>query len=127
MGKKSKKQKLKRFLFIKEVSMLALVVLSFALLLLEHFEHLSFEQLLLVDAYEVFVALVFIAEFVFEWHHAKDRRKYIRYHWFYLLAAIPIPTTTFEVLRGIRLLRLVKLLNVFAHLRYEYNTKLFSS
>lgn len=107
--------------------MLALVVLSFALLLLEHFEHLSFEQLLLVDAYEVFVALVFIAEFVFEWHHAKDRRKYIRYHWFYLLAAIPIPTTTFEVLRGIRLLRLVKLLNVFAHLRYEYNTKLFSS
>jgi hypothetical protein len=99
---------------------------SFGVLILEHFEQLSHEQLLLFDIYEVLVALVFIAEFVFEWYHAKNRRLYIRRNWFYLLAAVPIPTQTFELLRGIRVLRLLKLLEVFAHLRYENNTKLFA-
>jgi hypothetical protein len=63
---------------------------------------------------------------LFEWHFARDRHHYFKYHWFYLIAAVPIPTQTFEILHGVRLLRLVKLLQIFAHLRYENNTNLFA-
>ena len=105
--------------------MFTLVALSFTFLALEHLERMSEAQLRTVEIYEVVVALIFLTEFIFEWHFAKDRRKYIRHHWFYLIAAIPVPTTSFELLRGIRLLRLLKLLKIFAHLRYEHNTRLF--
>ncbi|MFZ2513329.1 MAG: ion transporter [Candidatus Saccharimonadales bacterium] len=124
---RSKKQlkKLQRFLAVKEAVMFTLVALSFTFLALEHLERMSEAQLRTVEIYEVVVALIFLTEFIFEWHFAKDRRKYIRHHWFYLIAAIPVPTTSFELLRGIRLLRLLKLLKIFAHLRYEHNTRLF--
>ncbi len=124
---RSKKQlkKLRRYLAVKEAVMFTLVALSFTFLALEHLERMSEAQLRTVEIYEVVVALIFLTEFIFEWHFAKDRRKYIRHHWFYLIAAIPVPTTSFELLRGIRLLRLLKLLKIFAHLRYEHNTRLF--
>ncbi len=102
-----------------------LVLLSFIFLALEHFEKLSHEQLLAVEIFEVVVALLFLAEFIFEWHFARDRAKYFRHNCMYLLAAVPIPTTSFEVLRGVRMLRLLKLLKIFAHMRYERNTRLF--
>ncbi len=124
---RGKKQlaKLRRFLLIKEVVMYVLVALSFAFLALEHFERLSHEQLLAVETFDVMVGVIFLAEFIFEWHFARDRSRYVRHNWFYLLAAVPIPTTSFEVLRGVRLLRLLKLLKIFTHLRYEHNTRLF--
>ena len=105
--------------------MFGLVGLSFVTLALEHLERLSHEQLLMAETFDVVVGLIFLAEFVFEWYFARDRDKYVRHHWFYLIAAVPIPTTTFEALRGVRLLRLLKLLKIFAHLRYEHNTRLF--
>jgi len=105
--------------------MLALVVLSLGLLVLEHLEHLSPAQLHMVDIFEITVSIIFLCEFLFELHFARDRTQYFRHHWFYLLAAIPIPTQTFEFLHGIRALRLLKLFKLFAHMRYEHNTRLF--
>lgn len=116
---------LRRFLAIKEAVMLTLVALSLGFLVLEHTETLTHAQLQVIELFEIGVALVFLAEFWFEWRHAKDRRQYVKHHWFYLLAAIPIPTQMFEILRGVRALRLLKLLKVFAHMRYERNTHLF--
>ena len=115
---------LRRFLAIKELFMLSLVGLSFAFLALEHLEHLSHKQLVAVEVFEVAVSLIFLTEFLFELWFARDRRLYIKHHWVYLLAAIPIPTTSFEILKGVRALRLLKLLKIFAHLRYERNTTL---
>ncbi|MGE5312905.1 MAG: ion transporter [Acidobacteriota bacterium] len=119
-----RRQRLRAFLLFKEAVMLTLVVLSFTFLALEHFEHLSEAQLRAVEVYEIAIALVFLAEFWFEWHFSKDRKKYFRHHWFYLIAAIPVPTSLFEILRGVRLLRLLKLLKIFAVYRYEHNTRL---
>ncbi len=125
MRTKSQQRKLRIFLLTKEVVMYTLVGFSFAFLALEHLERLSHEQLVAIEWFEVGLALFFITEFVFEWHYARDRRHYLKYHWFYLIAAVPVPTTSFEILRGIRLLRVLKLLKIFAHLRYERNTRLF--
>ncbi|AGL62324.1 membrane protein of unknown function [Candidatus Saccharimonas aalborgensis] len=122
----SQKRKLRRFLFIKEMIMTVLVVGSFVFLALEHFEQLTDSQLARVEVYEITVAFIFLAEFLFEWYYARDRRRYLRTHWFYLIAAVPVPTATFELLKGIRLLRLLKLLKIFAAYRYEHNTRLFS-
>ncbi|QQS20085.1 ion transporter [Candidatus Saccharibacteria bacterium] len=118
-------KKLRRFLLIKEIIMYGLVGLSFVFLALEHFEQLNHEQLIVIEFFEVGVALIFLAEFVFEWYFARDRARYLRHNWFYLIAAVPVPTTSFEILRGVRLLRLFKLLKIFAHMRYEHNTRLF--
>ena len=106
--------------------MTVLVVGSFFFLALEHFEQLTDSQLAGVEVYEITVAFIFLAEFLFEWYYARDRRRYLRTHWFYLIAAVPVPTATFELLKGIRLLRLLKLLKIFAAYRYEHNTRLFS-
>lgn len=93
---------------------------------LEHFERLTYDQLIAVELYEIIIAVIFLAEFAFEWYYARDRAHYMKTHWFYLIAAVPIPTTSFELLRGIRALRLLKLLKLFAEYRYEHNTRLFS-
>ncbi|MGB4800155.1 MAG: ion transporter [Candidatus Saccharimonadales bacterium] len=125
MGNATRLQKLRRFLLAKEILMISLALMSLGFLVMEHIDGLSEEQLRAVEIFEVGVAILFLSEFLFEWYFARDRRYYLKYHWFYLMTAVPIPTQTFEVLHGIRLLRLVKLLQIFAHLRYERNTRLF--
>lgn len=105
--------------------MLVLVVMNLGFLAYEHFYEPPLEELRLIELFDIASALVFLAEFIFEWYWARDRRLYVRHHWFYLLAAIPIPTASFELLRGIRALRLLKLLKIFANMRYERNTILF--
>lgn len=126
-GKRTKRPsaRLKRFLAIKEIAMMTLVALNLAFLALEHFAPLTHEQRFVIGIFDIMTAIVFLAEFGFEYYWAKDRAKYVRHHWFYLLAAIPISTTLFEELRTVRLLRLLKLLKLFGHMRYEHNTRLF--
>lgn len=119
------KHRLKRFLALKEIFMMMLVALNLALLAYEHFAEPPLDQMIFIEAFDIVTAIVFLAEFIFEWHWAKDRSLYFRHHWFYLLAAVPVPSTTFELLRGVRALRLLKLLKIFAHMRYERNTRLF--
>ena len=125
MPTKPTNKRLRRFLVVKEVVMLVLVVLNITFLVLEHLEVFNHEQLVAVEMFDIFTALIFIAEFIFEWYWAIDRAKYARHHWFYLLAAIPIPTTLFEEMRVIRMLRLLKVFKVFAEMRYDRNTRLF--
>lgn len=119
--------RLRRFLRDKEILMNSLVVANVALLAYEHFYEPPLQQLLVIDSFDIATALLFIAEFVFEWYWARDRWLYIRHHWFYLFAAVPVPSASFEILRGIRALRLLKLLKIFAHMRYERNTRLFEA
>lgn len=117
--------RLRRFLIAKEVIMVTLATLCLVGLVLEHLEHLSESQLYLLEYFEYVVGFVFLCEFGFEWYYARDRRKYIRHHWVFLIAALPIPSMSWDVLRGIRILRLLRLLKIYEHFRYEYNTRLF--
>lgn len=126
MRTQKSKRNLRRFMIAKELIMVSLVVASLGLLVAEHIVHFSRTQLVFIEAIEIFVALVLLAELSFEWYHAKNRKKYFKEHWIYLIAAIPLPIYTFELLRSIRLLRLLRLFKMFAHLRYEQNTQLFS-
>lgn len=105
--------------------MITLVILNLGFLAVEHFWQLPHEYVIIIQWFDVLTAVIFLAEFAFELYFARDRKKYIKYHWFYLFAAVPVPSVFFEELRAVRLLRLMKLLQVFAHMRYEHNTRLF--
>ena len=127
MTKKHNPKLVRRFLFIKDMFMYALVSASFTLLFFEYAEKLNHEQLLIAEFFDVIVGVVFLLEYIFEWYFAKNRKKYMKQHWFYLLAAIPLPQQTFTILRGVRVIRLLRLLKIFAHLRYENNTRLLNN
>ena len=115
--------KLRSFIRIKEIVALSLVMISFGLLALEHLNLLGSSWLAFTEWYEIVLGCLFLTEFGFELHFARDKKRYWKYHWFYLLASVPVPMQTFEILRGLRLLRLLK---VFAHIGYENNTRLFA-
>lgn len=105
--------------------MQVLVILNLLLLFIELSYHLDHVYVIWIEIFGIATAIIFLIEFWFEWYYAKDRTRYVRHNWFYLLAAVPIPTALFEELRAIRSLRLLKLLEIFAHMRYEHNTRLF--
>lgn len=119
------RRKLRRFLHAKEAIMNSLVVVSLVLLAIEHFGLFNATERIDFAWFEIFIGVALIAEFVFELYYARDRRKYWRHHWFYLLAAVPVSTLPFEALRALRLLRLLKLTQIWGHMSYEHNTYLF--
>lgn len=106
------------WLVIKEYLLLALVLLSFAFLAFEYFGHLSTAQLRWVEWYEIVLGCLFIADFVYELRLATDKRRYVRHNWFFLLAAIPIPSNLANALRIIRLVRIIRLIRATAHLEF---------
>ncbi len=125
MTKDRKKQPLKRhtpktlhWLVIKEYIFLGLVLVSFALLTLEHFNLLSAIQLRWVEAYEIALGFSFIADFVYELQLSSDKRRYIRHNWFFLLAAIPLPSGLADILRSVRFVRIIRLARATAHLEF---------
>lgn len=105
--------------------MISLLVIHIALFAVENSITLDGEILAAIYIFDIGLAVLFLAEFLFELHFAKNKKQYFRHHWLYLLAAIPAPLMMFEQVRYIRALRLVKLISIFAHMRYEYNTYLF--
>lgn len=113
-------------MLIKNIIMLLLAVTCLLLLGVEYLYNLSALATLRIEWFEMAVGIIFLAEFIFEWYHAKNKRLYIRHHWYYLLASIPLPFQTFDILRGVRVLRVLRLFKAFSHIRYEENTRLFS-
>lgn len=106
--------------------MVALAVLCLIGLAFEELGWLANDQIGWLNVFEITVGLIFLGEFIFELYYAKNRKKYLRRHWFYLIASVPLPLQAFDLLRGLRVFRLIRLLQVYAHLRYEHNTRLFA-
>lgn len=107
-----------RWLVIKEYVLIGLVLLSFVLLAFEHFSFLSTTQVRWVEVYEVTLGLIFIADFIYELRLSADKRRYIRHNWFFLLAAIPLPSGLADILRSVRLVRIIRLARATAHLEF---------
>lgn len=104
--------------------MSGLAIISLVLLVFEHLNKLNDAQLHFVEWFELAVGVLFLIEFCGELYYARDKGKYWRHHWYFLLASIPLPFQSVDWLRGIRALRLLRLLKVFTHLGYEQNTRL---
>jgi voltage-gated potassium channel len=114
-----------KIVYIKEIVVLILVLLSLVFLGVEEFGHLTKEQIKWLDWYEVILGIVFMTEFFWELYRAKHKIDYVWHHWYYLLASIPLPNAYAEVLRGLRLIRFIKLLRFGVHMEHEKEKKLF--
>jgi len=107
-----------QWLVIKEYLLLALVLLSFTFLGFEYFGHLSTVQLRWIEWYEIVLGCIFIVDFIYELRLASDKRSYVRHNWFFLLAAIPVPSNLADALRIVRLIRVIRLIRATAHLEF---------
>lgn len=108
-----------KFLYIKECLILTLAVLSLIFLGIDQFDHFSRAQLRVLDVFDITVGFIFIGEFILELRLTYNKSRYIKNNWFYLLAAIPLPYAFAQLLRGLRIIRVVKLIRVGTHFEYE--------
>jgi len=91
---------------IDDIVMIALAVVSVAILLFETTGHLSVAQTKLADHIDLAIAFVFLGEFFIKLFLAKSKTAYIKSNWWLLLASIPLTTPATQALRALRLFRL---------------------
>lgn len=103
------KKSFSKFAFLIEVVMLFLALVSGYLLLLEFTTSLTSQQIQLFDTIDLGIALAFLCEFAVNFFVAKKQLKFFIFHWWELLAAIPITVPLTQALRLLRLLRLLHL------------------
>lgn len=106
-------------LYFVEIAMGALVgfsLLSFSALLF--FEPTAPLQQFLRYG-DMFVALTLLAEFILRLILSPHRTLFIRHNWWYLIAAIPLPLSILTLLRGLRLIGLMRMLKIGLHLSFD--------
>lgn len=119
---KAQKTQIHRHLVKKEAIITTLILISLGSLVFETLADPAHHFLIAFDIYEIILGCILITEFFIELRQASDRTRYWRKNWLFLLASVPIPTTIFEVLRGIRLIRILRFAKTFEHMDYEYSS-----
>lgn len=127
MTAKSKKHKQIRRLtleFYKEIVLAGLALASVYFVLYEYLRPVSESALLAIEVFELFVACVFLTDFGISYAKSPDKRVFLRKNWYMLIASIPILSSWAELLRGLRLLGLIRLVRAGEHLAYAlHNVK----
>ncbi|MBI2285463.1 ion transporter [Candidatus Saccharibacteria bacterium] len=100
-----------------------MAVASLVLLGIEELGYFSEPQLRAVYVFDVVVGLIFLGELLLELKITTNKKSYIKSNWYYLFAAIPLPYTFAELLRGLRILRVIKLIRAGVHFEYEVSRK----
>jgi len=95
-----------------------LAILSIASILYEHFIVVSSFSSRIIEIFDEIVAIIFLLDFFLSLLKSSDRKQYIKHNWYLLLASIPFVDSWSELLRGLRLLKLVRLVRAGEHLTY---------
>lgn len=113
MGKPKRRIKQKRRSVIwNDVVILVFAFISIILLALELRGDLSAAQTRTLHAFDLAVAIIFLLEFISRLVKQKNKRRFLLFHWWELLAAIPITNTVTQALRGLRLISVFELVSV---------------
>ena len=108
-------------LFFKEITYSILAVLSVLSVFYEMFWTLDSTTVSRINKFDIFVALLFLTDFIYYLIRSRNKTIYIRKNWYLLLASIPILDSWAELLRGLRLLELVRLVRAGEHLSVSLN------
>jgi hypothetical protein len=119
MVKKKKPSHIHRLFVCKEFLLGALAFLSIGLVLFEFFADPSTQTLRTLNHIDIVIACIFLADFCLSLALTGDRQKYLRHNWYFIFAAIPLSDSIAEALRGIRALRLIRLIRAGEHLDYS--------
>lgn len=106
--------------FYKELAMSALALMSVFLVVYEFAASPDQSLRRLIARFDLLVALVFLTDFCVLLARAPDKKQYVITNWYMLLSSIPIIDSWVELLRGLRLLELVRLVRTGSHLTYVY-------
>lgn len=112
------------YLFVaNEFLMAALALLSGYFLVFEMTHTVTLEQISLIDATDITIALIFLIEFFVALALTKNKKQFWRSHWWELLASIPFTTPATQTLRLLRLVRVLRIFRIGAHVAITKNTK----
>ena len=117
MSNKLKKNRYYKILLVKEIIFTILALLSIGLLIYEFIAMPSEQTVKKIMRFDFIVALIFLSDFMAHLYLTKDKKYYFKHNWLYLLASIPIVDGWAEVLRGLRILGLIRLLRAGEHLK----------
>ena len=101
----------------KEIALSLLALFSVILFMLEISYELSWQQYFIFGIVDVAIAFIFLIDFLFGIHTADDKKLFWKQRWWELLACIPVMHPVTQVLRGVGLLRLVRIVRVLARVR----------
>lgn len=127
MKKRKRKIKLPGWFLAKEIVFSFLAIASIVLVILEFTSSLSEFQHKRMVQVDFVIACVFLLDFLLELITTKNRKKYLRHNWFLLPASIPLTYSMTEALRGLRALRLIRILRAGEHLDYGLASQTKSS
>ncbi|MCA9349973.1 potassium channel family protein [Candidatus Saccharibacteria bacterium] len=102
---------------IIDVILIFLAVTSVILVGFEFFAELNAHQIELIHQLDIYIAGIFLAEFVYRLAKAKDSKQFFRQYWWELIASIPLTNGVVELLRPIRIFRVVRLVELLRVVR----------
>lgn len=108
-------------IFYKELFMALLAVLSVFFVFYEYIVPTNETAHFYIMRFDIIVALIFLTDFIVALVSAKDKAHYLKHNWYLLVASIPIIDGWAELLRGLRLLELVRLVRAGSHVTYAYS------
>lgn len=107
-----------RIALFDDAIMIFFSTISIFLLIFEIVSEQTPHQTRVLEIADITIASVFLFEFCLRLYRAPNRRKFLRAHWWELLASIPITSSTTQVLRGLNLLRIFRLLRLLRLVRF---------
>jgi len=109
--------------FYLELLYSILAILSLFSLVLLYFGDLSQNQLSLLSLFDLSVAIIFLSDFFIRLILAKNKKHYFKDKWFYLLASVPVVDNWSEILRVLRILGLIQIINSGKHINKHITKK----
>jgi voltage-gated potassium channel len=105
------------FLISKEVFFFTLALTSIILFMFEMSSDLTIYQYMILGFVDVFIALLFFADFLYGLHTAPVKKIFWKERWWELIACIPVVHPVTQVLRGVGMIRLVRVVRVLARVK----------
>ncbi|QQR52656.1 ion transporter [bacterium] len=106
----------------KELVFALLAVISVGTVAYDYAVHPTAYTSRLIFEFDIVVAYIFLGDFFITWLLTKQKRGYLRRNWYLLLASIPMTYAWAELLRGLRLLELVRLIRAAQHAQIVWET-----
>lgn len=110
----------------KDIFMALLAMGSIFLLVIEVVIGLAEGEVLFVHYIDLSIAFIFFVEFVYHFIVASNKIHFLKYHWWELLAAIPLTTPTTQAFRGFRLIRVIPLIEGIRIIRFLIRLKILA-
>jgi voltage-gated potassium channel len=112
------KQILSRFSLAYQAFIIFLALLSIGMVIFETtYQSSLYNNVPLIIAIDVSIAVIFLIDFIIGWYRSEDKKIFWKQRWWELFACIPFTTPITQSLRGIGILRLLRIVQVLSRLK----------